>query len=258
MTRPIAFVLLQEPALPDLSALLDVMRQRHPELSWAPGLPGPNWPRSPFILCDKRIVIVMPVEAPLPGDEEMWARAATTWPEAREVAARQRAHVIVSLMGESESKLDDAKIVTAVVGGLIAVTAAACGVVFCGWVARSSQTWLEMSARTFARYPDYPFLLWIDVTPFQSDAQSGGVLTCGLARFTGREIEAEVPTLSGPSLLRRVAGLAGYMLEHGDLIKDGDTIDDDDAERVNVQYAVSQLTGAPVLRLSPEPTPLER
>jgi hypothetical protein len=101
--------------------------------------------------------------------------------------------VIVSLMGESESKLDDAKIVTAVVGGLIAVTAAACGVVFCGWVARSSQTWLEMSARTFARYPDYPFLLWIDVTPFQSDAQSGGVLTCGLARFTGREIEAESP-----------------------------------------------------------------
>ena len=48
------------------------------------------------------------------------------------------------------------------------------------------------------------------------------------------------------------------MLEHGDLIKDGDTIDDDEAERVNVQYAVSQLTGAPVLRLSPEPTPLER
>jgi hypothetical protein len=75
MTLPIAFVLLQEPAAPDLSALLDAMRQHHPERSWTEGLPSPSRPRSPFILCGKRIVVLMPVAVPLPDDEEMWARA---------------------------------------------------------------------------------------------------------------------------------------------------------------------------------------
>ena len=256
MTLPIAFVLLREPAVPDLSMLLEAMRQRHPERSWTAGSPGPNRPRSPFILCGKRIVVLMPVEAPLPADEDMWARAATAWPEARAVVARHQAHVIVSLMGESEGKIEDAKIVTAVVGGLIAVTAAACAVVFGGRVARSAQSWLDLSARAFAPYPDYPFALWIDVTSFRVGSQSTGALTYGLTRFIGREVEFEVPGLSGPSLLQRIASLACYMLEHGEGINDGDTIEDEEAERMNVKHRVSFLNGAPVLRVGPDPTPL--
>ena len=232
MTPPIAFVLLREPAVPDLSMLLEAMRQRHPERSWTAGAPGPNRPRSPFILCGKRIVVLMPVEAPLPADEDMWARAATAWPEARAVVARHRAHVIVSLMGESEGKIEDAKIVTAVVGGLIAVTAAACAVVFGSRVARSAQSWLDLSARAFVPYPDYPFALWIDVTSFRAGPQSTGALTYGLTRFIGREVEFEVSGLSGPSLLQRIASLACYMLEHGEGINDGDTIEDEEAERM--------------------------
>jgi len=165
--------------------------------------------------------------------------------------------VIVSLMGDSEGKLDDAKIVTAVVGGLIAITAKACGVVFCGRVARSSQIWLEMSARAFAPYPDYAFMLWIDIVPFESSPQSVGALTYGLSRFTGREIEFEVPGLSGPTLLDRVAGLAGDMLERGDRIDDGDTIDASEPERINVKHRVSFLNGSAVLRVGPDSTPLD-
>jgi uncharacterized protein DUF4261 len=166
--------------------------------------------------------------------------------------------VIVSLIGESDGKLADARIITAVVGGLIAVTPGACGVVFCGRVVRSSQIWLDMSARAFAPYPDYPFTLWIDVVPFQSGPQSVGALTFGLSRFTGREIEVEVPGLSGSPLLERAAGLAGYMLEHGDAIEDGDTIGDEEAARINVLHRVSHRNGAPVLRLDPDPAPLDR
>jgi hypothetical protein len=258
MTLPIAFVLLQEPAAPDLSALLEAMRQRHPERSWTEGSPGPSRPRSPFILCGKRIVVLMPVQAPLPDDEEMWARAATAWPEAREVAARHRAHVIVSLMGESEGKIEDAKIVTAVVGGLIAITAAACGVVFGGRVVRSSQTWLDLSARAFAPYPDYPYALWIDVASFRLSPQSTGALTSGLTRFIGREVEFEIPGLSGPSVFQRIASLACYMLEHGDQINDGDTIGDEETERISVKHRVSPLNCAPVLRVGPDSGPLDR
>jgi hypothetical protein len=193
MSPPIAFVLLHEPAVPDLAALLEALRQRHPDLTWTAGSPGPNRPRSPFILCGRRIVVLMPVEAPLPVDEEVWVRAATAWPEAHEAVARHRAHVIVSLISGGEGKVEDAKIVTAVVGGLVSITAEARGVVFCGRVARSSQIWFDMSARAFAPYPDYPFMLWIDIVPFDSSPQSIGAITFGLSRFTGREIEFEIP-----------------------------------------------------------------
>ena len=258
MPPPIAFVLLHEPAVPDLPALLEALRQRHPDLSWTAGTPGPNRPRSAFILCGKRIVILMQAEARLAApDDEMWARAATAWPEAHEAAALHRAHVIVSLMDDGEGKVEDAKIVTAVVGGLISITTEACGVVFCGRIARSSQIWLEMSARAFAPYPDYPFMLWIDIVPFEQSPQSVGALTYGLSRFTGREIEFEAPSLSGPTLLHQVAGLAGDMIERDDRIGDDDTIDASEPEPINVKHPVPHLNGAPVLRVGPDSTPLD-
>jgi hypothetical protein len=47
------------------------------------------------------------------------------------------------------------------------------------------------------------------------------------------------------------------MLEHGEGINDGDTIGDEEAERINVKHRVSFLNGAPVLRVGPDPTPLD-
>jgi hypothetical protein len=47
------------------------------------------------------------------------------------------------------------------------------------------------------------------------------------------------------------------MLEHGEGINDGDTIEDEEAERMNVKHRVSFLNGAPVLRVGPDPSPLD-
>ena len=143
--------------------------------------------------------------------------------------------------------------VTAVVGGLIATASDPCGVVFCGTVARSPQVWLELSTQTFAAYPDYPFMLWIDIAQFQAGPQIFGALTCGLSRFIGREIEFETPGPSA-SLIQRVAGLAGSIIEHGDQVDAGDTIGNSDGERIEVRHGVSRFSGAPVLRAGPEGT----
>jgi len=254
MSPPIAFVLLQQAAVPDLQALVDVLRQRHPDQPWAVDAPGLKRPRAPFILCGHRIVILLPVDAPVPNDESMWAHAAMSWPEAR-LAARHRAHVIVSLMGKGDDSVEDAKLVTAVVGGLIATASGACGVVFGGLVARSPQIWLEMSQEAFAPHPDYPIMLWIDIVPFRPGPQSVGAFTRGLSRFAGREIEYEVPGASSAPLIQRLAGLASYMVEHGDLVRDGDTIGEQQDERIEVHHGFSRFDGKPVLRIGPEPVP---
>src|SRR5262249_23136872 len=102
----------------------------------------------------------------------------------------------------------------------------------------------------FAPYPDYPIMLWIDIAPLQS---AGGVevVTIGLSSFVGREIEYEVGRADAAEVFPKVAGLAGYLIQHGDVVKDGDTMGESEADRIRVRIASSKrLGGAPILRIA--------
>lgn len=78
-----------------------------------------------------------------------------------------------------------------------------------------------------------------------------GAVTIGLSSFVGREIEFETGRLDPSAVLNNVAGLAAYLVEHGDVIKDGDTIGGSDGERIRVSHATSaDFAGVPVLRIS--------
>lgn len=139
------------------------------------------------------------------------------------MAARHRGHLIVSMLGQNQRPLVAARVITAVIGALIATMPGCCAVVWDGRVARPARLWLDMSRWSFAAFPDYPFTLWIDIQPFQSGTKIGAV-TMGLSAFVGREIEFESSRLTLPMLIDKVAGLAVYLVEHGNVIKDGDTI----------------------------------
>src|SRR4029077_15046505 len=89
-------------------------------------------------------------------------------------------------------------------------------------VARSAADWKTESRAAFAAYPECPILLWIDILPAQMPAGIE-VFTAGLASFVGREIECEAGSIPLPMVLNKVAGLTGYLVEHGDVINDGDT-----------------------------------
>lgn len=185
----------------------------------------------------------MSMPAPIPQDAGLWARAATTWPESKAVAARHRGHLIVSMLGRSEQPLVAARVTTAVIGALIATMPECCGVVWAGRVARPAELWLEMSSRSFAPFPDYPFTLWVDILPFRSGAKIGSVTT-GLSAFVGREIEFVTGKLTLPVLIDKVAGLSVYLMEHGNVVKDGDTMGGSATERIAVRHKNSEVFGA--------------
>jgi hypothetical protein len=189
----------------------------------------------------------MPIDVPIPEQEDLWARAATIWPAAREEADRHRAHIIVATWGGDGADLDHARIVTAVAGGLVSVMQSACAVVMSGSAARSAELWRQMSQNSFAPYPDYPFTLWVDITPFTS-GDSIAVFTAGLGNFVGREIEFEVPGMDYATAMEHVVGLAGYLIEHGNVIKDGHTFGTSETDRIKVHHGVSRFNGSPVLR----------
>jgi hypothetical protein len=159
----LALVLLDNPAMPDMSAVAKALSVRHPELeteATGNGDVQQAQASSPLIRCGNELVAVMSMPAPIPQDPGLWARAAGTWPESKTVAARHRGHLIVSMLGQSQRPLFAARITTAVIGALIATMPECCGVVWAGQVARSAELWLQMSRRSFAQFPDYPFTLW--------------------------------------------------------------------------------------------------
>lgn len=243
----LALVLLESPATPDMVALAEAIRARHPELPMEVegGEEGARQ-GSPLIRCGNELVAVMSMPAPIPDDPGLWSRASTIWPQAKAVAARHRGHLIVSVLGQNQQVLPTARLTTAVIGALIATIPQCCGVVWNGKVARPADLWLDMSSRSFAPYPDYPVSLWIDILPFRSEAGIGAV-TMGLSAFSEREIQFESHKLPLPTLISKVDGLAVYLVEHGPVVKNGDTFGGSARERFTVRHKSSdQFGGLPV------------
>jgi hypothetical protein len=255
MSQPIAFILLQKPVKPNVRALVETMRQRHPDLPWdsTTDSTDPKGGDLPFVRCGRHFIVLMSVEAPLPNDENLWSRASMAWPEARKIAQQHRAHLVVSTMSD-ENKLEAARVITAIIGGLITVTQDACGVVWQSKVARSPQMWLDTSRRAFAPWPDHPFPLWIDIIPAPFGRAIRAV-TVGLFPFVYREIEFEVDGMDRATVIERVAGIAFYLIQHGfrGMIKDGTVLEGDSAaDRVKVRARISRFTRSPVLAIGPE------
>jgi hypothetical protein len=241
-----SLVLLERPLSLDMNAVAAAIRARYPETPViVPGEGGGQ----PLIVCGGKIIAVMSMPAPAPQDEGVMARAGATWPQVRETYQRHRAHLVVALMDDDAEPLEAARIVTAVLHGLLAVVPGCLGVVWGGRVAHPADRFLDMSKQAFAPYPGFPFMLWISVHPFRQGATFGAV-THGLMSFVGREIEFE----SGrdlASVVNKVAGLASYLIQHGDVIKDGQTFGADETERLKVQHAISrEIAGLPVLRVT--------
>jgi hypothetical protein len=117
-------------------------------------------------------------------------------------------------------------------------------------VVRPAALWKDQSRAAYAAYPDYPILLWVDIVPTRA-ASGIDVVTIGLSSFIDREIEFEVGGLNPSHVLSKVAGLAGYVIEHGNVVKDGDTFGGAEAERIIIQHARSARPGGmPILRVA--------
>ena len=70
----------------------------------------------------------------------------------------------------------------------------------------------------------------------------------GLSAFAEREIEFETHKLTLSTLINKVDGLAVYLVEHGLVVKDGDTFGRDSRERFSARYKDSdRFQGLPVL-----------
>jgi hypothetical protein len=250
VNRHMAFALFERPVVLDLAAIVDVLRKRHPgiEIDLPTAAPG----AAPVIRCAGQNIVLMVMPMPVPRDawEMPGRRAVATWPNALEVLGCHTTHVAVSTVGQAKTaaeQLQAARAVTAVTGGLLA-TIPAVGVLWDGLVAHSAERWEQLSREAFAGYPRIPFPLWVSIHPFR-DGQTVGAITFGLTPFGGREIEFEGMGADPSAIATKVAGLIVYVLEHGAVLRDGDTLGAGEFDRIRIHHTVSRrVEGLPVLQ----------
>lgn len=251
MDRHLAFALFDRPVVLDLATIVDVLRKRHPgiEIDLPPTASGAT---APVIRCADQNIVLMVMSMPVP--RESWdlpgRRALATWPAALDVLGAHATHVVVSTVGRAETpaqQLQAARAVTAVTGGLIATIPAA-AVLWDGLVAHSAERWEQLSREAFAGYPRIPFALWVSIHPFR-DGHIIGAITFGLTPFGGREIEFEGAGADPNEIVTKVAGLIVYVLEHGAVLRDGDTLGAGESDRIRIHHLVSRrVQGLPVLQ----------
>lgn len=224
MTKPVAFVLLQDALLPDKEVLIETLRRRHPGLQWEISAAAANAEPDGLLLIrvGDRLAGVLLMPAPVPINQRGWQQASSVWPEAFHAVEKHRAHLAVSMIGTAAdgaettnpSVIESTRFVTAVVGSLIEAQPGCLAITWNGQVGRSPEMWMEQSRRSFEPFPDHPFGLWMEIVHFVS-GETIGAYTTGLSAFIGREIEFEVDGLDQRGVTIRVANAASYLIANG-------------------------------------------
>jgi hypothetical protein len=199
------------------------------------------------------VVAVMQVPASLPdGWRAAAQRAAMHWPEAEAAFRRHRSHIRVSILGNREDRLQAARVVTGVIGALVASHPPCSGVLWDLEVANSRETVIDLSRYAFAAYPEFPSALWVSIHPFQDPGTTVvGAVTVGLKKFVGREIEMDGPAAKLKKVLMTERGLVAYLLQPSIKVSDGDTVGGSTTERITVRLRDSRrFEGLPVFAAS--------
>lgn len=252
--RHMVFVLLREPVELDPQSIEQALFSAclGMKVTLLPGKAAPN-----VLLLDIAgiVLTVMNVGQPLPaGWEPAAKRAEATWAEAGAVFAQHRAHLVVTTMANDVNPLQAARLITAVIGAILESYAACTAVLWNSVAARPRALFLKGATAALAVYPDFPFPLWVDMQLFGDSENNGTVaLTFGVRNFVGREIEMAAGTRDLPALLDKTRGFTVYLLQHGGVVKNGDTIGISARERIRVVAMESKrFFGLPVFAASLE------
>jgi len=185
-------------------------------------------------------VIAGLMPGPIPwSDLEGPCATSWLWADAADVLRGHTAHLILTVSGEG-GPVDRMKLLTQLTASILATCPGAIGVF---WT-HAALVIPPAMFRDFATQilPDgLPLYIWVDFRVGGAEAGRSKGFTYGMESLGSMEFE----TLDSPEppgeLRERFFGLATYVLEHGPVIRDGDTIGEDAVERIRVDYAESSF-----------------
>lgn len=188
---------------------------------------------------EKVFYVLMPV--PVPWSElEGPCSAAWYWPQAAELMSKQKAHIIAGIVPDSGSNLtsiDKAILLSEVTAAILSGTDSI-GVCWgSGTVINSRDVFIERVNKISK--DSLPFELWIDLKLQRTQNGRLQFFTTGMKALGHMEIEIKDSEMSSNAVLSFMYNIIAYLLENGPVIKDGDTIGNDENQRFAVRYGKS-------------------
>lgn len=154
---------------------------------------------------------------------------------------------------DGRSPLEKSKLLTQVTASVLETCPAALGVYWCNaTLVIQPELFRDFAVKILPAGPPLP--IWVDFRIGKNEQGQVSGFTTGLRALGLMELETHNASEPGSELRSRFEGLIYYLLENGPIIKDGDTIGEDQHERIKVVYADSKFGHAEqVLRLDYEP-----
>ena len=196
------------------------------------------------------VVAMMP--APIPwADLEGPCATSLYWDDAADELMPHKAHAIVTVTGTA-SELEMTKRLTRITAAVLRGHPCVLGVYW-------GQATLVIPKDMFVELAsgldtELPLPLWLDtrIVPGQGQRISG--FTYGMKALGHMDLAANNCPESPQGLVTRFLNIASYLLEHGPVIKDGDTVGERSDEKIRVRYGKSAFGHAePIMMLEYEP-----
>lgn len=178
------------------------------------------------------------VIAPIaPSDLEGACAMSWQWPDADKVLQPHRQHLIVTISGKTDDKIVVTLELTALIATLIKVVEVI-GVYWGNAGVVHSPVIFGVQAQKMSR-EFLPLYLWVNFSGTNNGDGTHTLTTTGMKAFGLMEIEALNSSRSAKELLDRVFNVCHYLLDHGPVLKDGDTIGMSATEKIRVQHKPS-------------------
>jgi hypothetical protein len=146
-------------------------------------------------------------------------------------------HLIVTIAGEGQP-LDRIRLLTMVTAAIVATCPQTVGVFW-------TEAGLVPQPPLFREFatemlPDgWPVHIWVDFRAGQGPDGKMMGFTHGMGSLGHMDFETQNSSESPGELRERLITLCGYVLEHGPVIRDGDTVGQDAREKIQVKYGPS-------------------
>ena len=185
-------------------------------------------------------VIMAKMPAPIPWSElEGPCATSVLWPNAAEEIKKHKIHWIVTVSGELRP-LPLSRLLTQASAAAMEACPSAIGVYWGNaTLVVPKGIFLDFTKEILPQGP--PLHLWVDFRVGKGSETSSAGFTTGMKALGHKEFETQAAPESPGELRERLLSLAGYVIENGPVIRDGDTVGEDAVERIRVVYSKSSF-----------------
>ena len=238
MAINIAFIPFSSPAQLSAEAICAQLAEKWPELPKAQKVKAEGEMLS-FEL-GASTLIAMAMGAPIPwSDLEGPCKTSWLWKDAVKDLRDHTDHLVVTVMGP-EDALTQATLLTQTCAAILGTCKNAPGVYWGNaTLVVPSQLFQEFAVDILPKGP--PIHIWVDFRVGKNDDGTCSGFTTGLQALGFMEAETENATESPGELRERFIALAGYLLENGPVIQDGNTVGGSADEKIRVVFSDSKF-----------------